>query len=153
MQEVDTTTPTTGFVPLGTLQPVLPAIEDCITRWRDDGRLDGLLRLGAEELLALCRDELPADYLRFLSEAGAGPLPADGLVMFCCPLDFDEVYGREDGGRHAIFATDGSGACYAFDRADALAVVRIPATGEPIRRLTGSFTGFLRGALDDVILP
>ncbi|MAM75502.1 hypothetical protein [uncultured Tistrella sp.] len=148
MQEVDTTTLTAGFVPLGTLQPVLPAIEECITRWRNDGRLDGLLRLGAEELLALCRDDLPADYLRFLSEAGAGPLPADGLVMFCCPLDFDEVYGREDGGRYAIFATDAGGACYAFDRVDALAVVRIPTTGEPITPVGGDFTAFLSGLLD-----
>jgi hypothetical protein len=148
MQDVDTTTLTAGFVPLDTIPPLLPAIEDHIIRWRDEGRLDGLLRLTAEELLALCRDELPADYLRFLSEAGAGPLPADGLVMFCCPLDFDEVYAREDGGRHAIFATDGSGACYAFDRQDGLGVVRIPATGEPISRVAADFTAFLAGMLD-----
>lgn len=148
MQEVDTTKLMAGFVPLGTIRPALPAIEECITRWRDDGRLDGLLRLGAEELLALCRDELPADYLRFLSEAGAGPLPADGFVMFCCPLDFDEVYGQKDGGRHAIFATDGSGACYAFDRRDGLAVVRIPATGEPVSRVAADLTGFLTALLD-----
>ncbi|WP_371998784.1 hypothetical protein P7L68_02110 (plasmid) [Tistrella mobilis] len=147
MQEVDTTF-RAGFVPPAIVPPLLPAIEEHIARWRDDGRLDGLLRLTAEELLTLCRDDLPADYLRFLSEAGAGPLPVDGLTIFCGTLDFDEVYGREDGRRHAIFATDGSGACYAFDRRDGLAVVRIPATGEPVSRVAADLTGFLTALLD-----
>lgn len=126
----------------------IETLDDHIPAWRDCGLLDRMNRLSAAELLSLCRDDLPTDYLRFLSEVGAGPVADERLMIFGCPIDFDEIYGDDDGGRFAVFATDNSQSCFAFDRHDGMAICRIgPAAGAPCRHSRG-FADFLVKTLE-----
>ena len=120
----------------------IATLDEHIPAWRDCGLLDRMNRLSAAELLSLCRDDLPTDYLRFLSEVGAGPVADERLMIFGCPIDFD------DGGRFAVFAADNSQSCFAFDRHDGMAICRIsPTAGAPCRHSRG-FADFLVKTLE-----
>lgn len=127
---------------------------DLLTNARTASTLNKLAPVSAEHLSALETQfgKMPADYLAFLRDVGAGALGDDRYMLYIGPLTPDEIFGEVSPALSdlLLFGDDMQGWSQAFDPAS-WSVVEIDSTDMSITTLAPSFEAFIRSRIDQLL--
>ena len=128
--------------------------DDLLRHPRKAGLLKKLVPVSAERLPALETQfgQIPADYIAFLRDVGAGPIGDDRYMLYDGLLTPDEIFGEASPALSELllFGDDLQGFSQAFDPAS-WSVVEIDSTDMSVTALAPSFDAFIRNRIDQLL--
>ncbi|MDP9840289.1 hypothetical protein J2T09_005073 [Neorhizobium huautlense] len=128
--------------------------EDLVRDARKAGLLKKLVPVSAEHLPVLETQfgQIPADYVAFLRDVGAGPLGDDRYMLYTGLLTPDEIFGQVSPALSdlLLFGDDFQGFSQAFDPGT-WSVVEIDGTDMGVTALAPSFETFIRNRIDQLL--